>query len=138
MAKLVVDARGDPQCRRDERGPGGIRHRRPDQRHHRVRDRNGRRDHVAAELELGVVNGDVRLRNVAGAVSLEEAKGDFRGRELPGGLITHQVRGSLTLKTHVTSGAAYRAQAQGDISARFAPESSARFARPATRVSTGT
>jgi len=83
---------------------------------------------VAAELEMGIVSGDVRLRNVAGAVTLEQAQGDFRGRELLGGLTAHRVQGSLSLKTTVTPGCTYSARAQGDVSARFPSETSARFA----------
>jgi len=82
---------------------------------------------IAADLEMGVVSGDVRLRNVAGVVTLEQAQGDFRGRELLSGLTAHQVQGSLSLKTAVTPGCTYSARAQGDISARFPSETSARF-----------
>jgi hypothetical protein len=76
---------------------------------------------------MGSVSGEVRLRDVAGAVTLEEARGDFRGRELRGGLTAHQVQGDLSLKTTLTPGTAYSAKAQGDVSARFPPETSARF-----------
>lgn len=82
---------------------------------------------VAAEIEMGVVRGDVQLRQVAGAVTLEEAQGDLRGRGLLGGLTAHQVQGSLSLKTDVMPGRTYSVRAQGDISARFPPETSARF-----------
>jgi hypothetical protein len=83
---------------------------------------------VAAELEMGVVRGDVQLRAVAGAVSLEEAQGDLRGHNLAGGLTAHQVLGSVSLKTPLSPGAVYRAKAEGDISVRFPPETSARLA----------
>jgi hypothetical protein len=82
---------------------------------------------VAAELEMGAVSGDVRLRGVAGAVTLEEANGSFRGRDLPGGLTAHQVHGGVSLKTVVTPGLTYSVRSQGDVSARFPPETSARF-----------
>lgn len=82
---------------------------------------------VAAELEMGVVRGDVHLRSVAGAVVLEEGQGDFGGHNLLGGLTAHQVQGSLSLKGDVTPGLTYSAKAQGDVSARFSPETSARF-----------
>jgi hypothetical protein len=83
---------------------------------------------VAAEIEMGSVLGDVQLRAVAGAVSLEEAHGDLRGHNLAGGLTAHQVLGSVSLKTALAPGLVYRAKAEGDISARFPPETSARFA----------
>lgn len=82
---------------------------------------------VAADLEIGSVSGDVRLREVAGQVTLEEGRGDLRGRDLAGGLTVHQVHGDLSLKTDLASGQTYRARAQGDVSARFPPETSARF-----------
>jgi DUF4097 and DUF4098 domain-containing protein YvlB len=82
---------------------------------------------VAAEIDLGAVSGEVRLRDVAGAVTLEEVQGDFRGRELLGGLTANQVHGSLSLKTALTPGATYRARAQGDVTARFPAEASARL-----------
>lgn len=82
---------------------------------------------VASECALGVVRGDVRLRDVAGVATLEEAHGDFRGQDLRGGLTARQVRGSLSLKTAVTPGCTYRARAEGDVLARFPPETSARF-----------
>lgn len=83
---------------------------------------------VASEIELGVVRGDVQLRGVAGAVTIEAVHGDFHGRGLHSGLTARQVQGSASLKTDVTPGSAYSIRAQGDISARFPPETSARLA----------
>jgi hypothetical protein len=82
---------------------------------------------VAAELEMGSVSGSIRLRHVAGQVTLEEGRGDFRGRDLLGGLTAHQVHGSLSLKTALTAGLTYSARAMGNISARFPPDTNARF-----------
>jgi hypothetical protein len=83
---------------------------------------------VAEELEMGLVRGDVQLRAVAGAVSLEEAHGDLGAHNLAGGLTAHQVQGDVSLKTALAPGQVYRAKAEGDVSARFPPETSARFA----------
>ena len=74
---------------------------------------------VAGDLGMGAVSGDVRVRDVAGALTLEEGLGDFRGQDLSGGMNVQAVKGDLSLKTALTPGLDYRAQANGDVRARF-------------------
>ena len=82
---------------------------------------------VAGDLGIGAVSGDVRVRDVAGALTIEEGLGDFRGQDLPGGMNVHTIKGDLSLKTVLTPGLDYRAQANGDVRARFPEGTSARF-----------
>jgi hypothetical protein len=82
---------------------------------------------VAGDLGMGAVSGDVRARDIAGALTIEEGLGDFRGQDLPGGMNVHAVKGDLSLKTALTPGLDYRAQANGDVRARFPEGTSARL-----------
>lgn len=82
---------------------------------------------VAGELHMSATSGDVRVRDVAGPLTLEEGQGDFSGHDLAGGMNVHSVKGSLSLKTALTPGLTYSAQAQGDLAARFPEGTSARL-----------
>jgi DUF4097 and DUF4098 domain-containing protein YvlB len=79
------------------------------------------------ELKAGSVSGDVQASEISGPVALEEGRGDFRGKDLTGGMDLRRVRGDLWLKTPLTPGMSYRAQADGSIVARFPEDVSARF-----------
>jgi hypothetical protein len=82
---------------------------------------------IAGDLELGDVAGDITVRDVAGALRLERGHGSLQAHELRGGLEVAHVAGDLSLKTILHPGQVYRAQAGGEIRARFPAETSARF-----------
>ena len=82
---------------------------------------------IGGEISIGSVHGDVRVRDVQGAVTVEEARGDLKGTSLHGGMEAHHVKGDMSLKSALTPGKTYRGRSDGEISARFPADASARF-----------
>ena len=82
---------------------------------------------IAGDLELGEVSEDIAVRGILGALKLKSGHGSLLAHDLHSGLEVTHVDGDLSLKATPRAGDVYRAQAGGEIRARFPAETSARF-----------
>jgi DUF4097 and DUF4098 domain-containing protein YvlB len=82
---------------------------------------------IASDLELGQVGEDITVRGILGTLKLERGDGSLQAHDLHNGLDVTHVAGDLSLRATPHAGQVYRAQAGGEIRARFPAETSARF-----------
>jgi hypothetical protein len=82
---------------------------------------------VASDLVLDDVGGDIHARDIGGSLEIVNGYGTVQAHDLHGGLDAGHIAGDLSLKTALRPGQVYRAQADGEIRARFPAETSARF-----------